>query len=226
MEEQYPLWLEGWQFSAAKINSEKPPGGGEARGWIRNNTELAHLRFHCRPRNRGKGGEVVKVYTIICFKNCFIRNENEFRKTPVGGWPPGWIRNIPESAQLSLHGRPRNRGKGAPQAAHTDTPCENIQQFPSAGISSELFLSTHPVHHQQTEKHKNCQSEQDVDQVLYSAMDGRLCENKQHGDTVPEKARDMFLFSLHINIKDCARCVSVMRATCVLLKIELLSTQL
>ena len=31
-------------------------------------------------------------------------------------------------------------------------------------------------------------------------MDGRLCENKQHGDTVPEKARDMFLCSLQINI--------------------------
>ena len=28
---------------------------------------------------------------------------------------------------------------------------------------------------------------QDVDQVLYSAMGGRQCENKQHGDTVPEK---------------------------------------
>ena len=49
-------------------------------------------------------------------------------------------------------------------------------------------------------KNKNCQSEQDVDQVLYFEMDGQQCENKQHGDTVPEKARDMFLCSLKINI--------------------------
>ena len=28
-----------------------------------------------------------------------------------------------------------------------------------------------------------------------------VCENKQHGDTVPEKARDMFLCSLQINKK-------------------------
>ena len=31
-------------------------------------------------------------------------------------------------------------------------------------------------------------------------MDGRQCENKQRGDTVLEKARDMFLCSLQINI--------------------------
>ena len=34
-----------------------------------------------------------------------------------------------------------------------------------------------------------------------SAIDGRQCENKQHCVTVPEKARDMFLCSPHINIK-------------------------
>ena len=41
-------------------------------------------------------------------------------------------------------------------------------------------------------------------------MDGRKCENKQHGDTVPEKARDMFLCSLHINIKERVIFVSVL----------------
>ena len=32
-------------------------------------------------------------------------------------------------------------------------------------------------------------------------MDGQQCQNKQHGDTVPEKAHDVFLCSLQINIK-------------------------
>ena len=46
---------------------------------------------------------------------------------------------------------------------------------------------------------KNCQLEQDDDQFVYSAMDGQYCNNKQHGDTVPENARDTFLCYLHIN---------------------------
>ena len=48
---------------------------------------------------------------------------------------------------------------------------------------------------------KKYQSEQNVDKVLYSTMDGPQSQNKQHGDTVPKKARDMFLCSLQINIK-------------------------
>ena len=32
-------------------------------------------------------------------------------------------------------------------------------------------------------------------------MDGRQSHNKQHGDAVPKKARDMFLCFLHIKIK-------------------------
>ena len=63
----YPLWLEGWQFSATKMNFEKPPVGGGVRGWIRNIPESVRLRFHFRPGNRGKGGEVVKEYTISYF---------------------------------------------------------------------------------------------------------------------------------------------------------------
>ena len=57
-------------------------------------------------------------------------------------------------------------------------------------------------------------------------MGGRKCENKKYGDTVPEKVRDMFLYSLKINIKKRARCSSVLRAKCVLLKLELFPTQL
>ena len=47
---------------------------------------------------------------------------------------------------------------------------------------------------------KNHQSEQDVNQVLYSAMDGWKCVNTHHGDAVLENARHV-LCSLHINIK-------------------------
>ena len=39
VEEQYPLWLEGWRLSATKINSEKLLAGGGARGSIRNSPE-------------------------------------------------------------------------------------------------------------------------------------------------------------------------------------------
>ena len=85
VEEQYPLWLEGWQFSATKINFEKPPEGGGLSGLIRNSTKSARLRFHCQLINRGNGIEVVKVYTITYFKRSFICNENEFRKTPARG---------------------------------------------------------------------------------------------------------------------------------------------
>ena len=68
--------------------------------------------------------------------------------------------------------------------------------------------------------------EQDVDQVLYSAMDGRQFHNRQHGDTVPKNARDVFLCFLQINIKKRARCSSVLQATCVLIKLELFLTYL
>ena len=57
-------------------------------------------------------------------------------------------------------------------------------------------------------------------------MAGCHCQNKQHGDTVPKNARNTFLCSLHINIKKGARRSSVLRATCVILKIELFLTQL
>ena len=99
----------------------------------------------------------------------------------------------PESARLSFHGRPRNLGKGAPQTAHTDAPCKNCRQLPSAGISSAVFFAYTSLTSSENWKTKNCQSEQDVDQVLNSAMDGQQGENKQHGDTVPEKTGDMSL---------------------------------
>ena len=59
-----------------------------------------------------------------------------------------------------------------------------------------IFLSTRPWHCLKTKKEK-FQSEQYVDQVLYSAMDGRQCQNKQHGGTVPKKAPRVFMFSTY-----------------------------
>ena len=50
--------------------------------------------------------------------------------------------------------------------------------------------------------------------------------NKQHGDNVPEKARGMFLCYQQINIKNRARCGSVLQVTCVLIKLEIFSTQM
>ena len=80
------------------------------------------------------------------------------------------------------------------QADYTDDPYKNCQSFPSAEILSVVFLRTHPQHHQQTEQQQKRQSEQVVDQVLYSAMDGRQCQNKDHGDTVKKNAQHVFMF--------------------------------
>ena len=124
-----------------------------------------------------------------------------FEKPPGGGGVRGWTQNSPKSARLRLHRRTKNWGKGAPQAAHTDAPCKNCRQFPSARISSAVFFAFASLTSSANRETKNCQSEKDVDQVLFYAMDGRQCENKQHGDTVPEKACDVFVCSLQINIK-------------------------
>ena len=57
-------------------------------------------------------------------------------------------------------------------------------------------------------------------------MDGRRSHNKDHGDTVPKKMRDMFLCTLHINIKKRPSRGSVMRAACGLPEKKQISTQL
>ena len=62
--------------------------------------------------------------------------------------------------------------------------------------------------------------------ILYSTIDGRQCENKQHGDTSPEKVRDIFFMFSTNKYKKRARCSSLLRAMCVLFKLELFSTQL
>ena len=71
------------------MNFEKPPAGGGARGYIRNSPELARLRFYCRPRNRGKGGEAVKVYTITYFKINLSGTKMNFENPPAGGGAHG-----------------------------------------------------------------------------------------------------------------------------------------
>ena len=60
--------------------------------------------------------------------------------------------------------------------------------------TSQEFVPTCPGGH-------GPRTEQDFDQVLYLTMDGRQLQNKHHGDTVAKKTREMFLCSLHINIK-------------------------
>ena len=44
-------------------------------------------------------------------------------------------------------------------------------------------------------------AEQDINQVLYSAIDGGKFHNKDHGGAVPKKTRCMFSCTLQINIK-------------------------
>ena len=61
-------WLEdqeGWRLSATKMNCEKPPPGGGSYGWVRNIPKIICLCINFWPRNKGKGGKVVKVGIVI-----------------------------------------------------------------------------------------------------------------------------------------------------------------
>ena len=108
-------WKEGQQFFATKMNFEKLPAGGGARGWIRKCPGSARICFHFWPRNWGKGGEVVKVGILLplllILKINLSATKMNFEKPPAGGGERYWIRNIPELARLHFHCRPRNRGK-------------------------------------------------------------------------------------------------------------------
>ena len=57
-------------------------------------------------------------------------------------------------------------------------------------------------------KNKNCQSEQDVDQFLYSSMDGQQYQNKLHADTMPkQKPQHVFMFSSYPYLKSASGAV-------------------
>ena len=75
---------EGRQFSATKINFERPPTRGGACGWIRNSPKSACLPFHFLDKNLwrtwGSSQSGYCFSNITYFLNWFIHN-NEFRKT-------------------------------------------------------------------------------------------------------------------------------------------------
>ena len=56
---------DGWIFSITKMNLGKPTEGGGARGRTQNSPKSACRCLHFRPRNRGKGEEVVKVGFVL-----------------------------------------------------------------------------------------------------------------------------------------------------------------
>ena len=138
----------------------------------------------------------------------------------------GWIQNSPESARLSLHFRTRNRVKGSPQATHTNAPCKNRQKLPSAEISSAVFLRTRTWHHQQTEKQKTA-SQNKISIKFYIPQWTVENVRKNNMVTPCQKRRATYFYVIYRSIfKKRARCGSVLRATYVLLKLELFSTQL
>ena len=59
------------------MNSEKLRAGGGAHIRIRNSLESARLHFYFRPRNRGKGGEVVKVGIALLLGSCGHKSGRE-----------------------------------------------------------------------------------------------------------------------------------------------------
>ena len=136
-----------------------------------------------------------------------------FEKPPAGGGAHGWIRNISESGRLCFHCQPINQGKGSPQAAHTDTPAKIVDNGLPLEFHRQFFLRTRPWHYQKSEKPKKCQSEQDIDQVLYSAMDGQHCQNKQHSDTEPKNCVTCFYVLFRSIFTNRAMCGSVLWAT-------------
>ena len=159
----------------------------------------ARLCFHFLTRNRGKGGEVVKVYTINFFSKWIYpqqklisknRQQEVERVDESEIFPTRQIfvstviQEIEENVLLnSLILTPPTK---------TVNNCIHLDFI--AVFFAYTFLTS-----SENWKTKNCQSEKEVNQVLYSEMDGWQCHNKQHGNTMPEKAGEMFLCSLQIN---------------------------
>ena len=71
------------------MNFETLPAGGGARGRTRNSPGSAHLRFHFRPTNQRKSGEVVKVGIaiplLLILKPNFSATKMNSEKLPAGG---------------------------------------------------------------------------------------------------------------------------------------------
>ena len=109
---------------------------------------------------------------------------------------------VPILACLQFHFRPRNQGKGG-EGVGIVFPIKvmKLDNCLPLRFCGWFFFVHVPGIIRKLNNNKNCLSEQDADQVLYSAMDGQKCQNKEHGDTVPEKACNMLLCSLQINIK-------------------------
>ena len=71
-------------------------------------------------------------------------------------------------------------------------PAKIIDNCLPLGFHRQFFCVRVPDIISKLKNKKNCQSEQDVDQVLYYVMDGRHCENDQHGHTVPKNRATCF----------------------------------
>ena len=148
----------------------------------------------------------------------------DFEKPLAGGRPHGWIRNSPKWARLHLCCRQRNRGKGVPQATHTGAPCENCRQLPSAGISSVVFFVYASLTSSANKETKTSSRNRMLIQFYIPQwmVDNIITNNMV---TPCQKKRATFYYVIYRSIyKNCARCGSVLRSTCVLLKLELFST--
>ena len=72
------------------MNIEKPPAGGRACGRIGYSPKSARLRFHCRTRNKAKGGEVESKW-VFFFHYYLLKKINlsptkmNSEKPPAGG---------------------------------------------------------------------------------------------------------------------------------------------
>ena len=82
------------------------------------------------------------------------------------------------------------------QAAHTDAPCENCWQLPSAAIPSAVFFSrSRPWNHQQNKQQNKCLSEQDVYQVYIPQCTVNNVKTKTMVTPCQKSARHVFMFS-------------------------------
>ena len=69
-------------LSVTKMNIEKLPGRGGARGSMQNSNESARLRFHCCLRNLGKGGEVQPKWVLFFHYYLYLKRMAESEIVP------------------------------------------------------------------------------------------------------------------------------------------------
>ena len=163
---------------------------------------------------------------ITYLKNYLSATKMNFEKPPAGAGARGWIQNSPESARLCFHFCTRNRGKCASQTYHNDAPAKIVNNHLSLGFHQQLFayaFLTSPANWK-TKKPASRNKMSIKFYILQWTVENVITNSMM---TPWQKKRAACFCVIYRSIfNKSARCISVLRATYVLLKLELFSTQL